>query len=222
MVASLDGKASANGKASEIGSRTDRTLMNLLRSRADAIMTGAGTLRAERLTLALPEDLAQARASRGLNPQPLAVFTTGTGDVPLKENLIEASPDNTLVLASPKTPEERIWALSSQAIVEVVPDEELQGARPNLPNALKALKERYAVHVLLVEGGPTLNHALIDLNLADELFLTLAPKLLGGEGSETPTILQGPPLPQRAEPKLVSVHLSENEIFLRYSLSRAP
>ncbi len=219
MVASLDGKASANGKASGIGSRTDRTLMNSLRSRADAVMIGAGTLRAERLNLSVSEDLAQTRASRGLNPQPLAIVTTGSGDVPLKENLIGAYPDNTLVLASPKTPEERIATLSSQALVEILPDgEPLGGCHPNLPNALISLKESYDVHVLLVEGGPTLNHALIDGNLADELFLTLAPKLLGGEGPENPTILHGPPVTQIAEPNLLSVHLVGDELFFRYTL----
>src|SRR5215212_8815849 len=47
MVCSLDGKASAeDGKSGFIGSPTDRYLMRALRARADAVMIGAGTLRA--------------------------------------------------------------------------------------------------------------------------------------------------------------------------------
>ncbi|MDX6379365.1 MAG: hypothetical protein QOI57_389, partial [Rubrobacteraceae bacterium] len=49
MITSVDGKAAVGGKAGSIGSPTDRTVMRTLRSHADAVMIGAGTLRAERL-----------------------------------------------------------------------------------------------------------------------------------------------------------------------------
>jgi 2,5-diamino-6-(ribosylamino)-4(3H)-pyrimidinone 5'-phosphate reductase len=191
-----------------------------LRARADAVMTGAGTLRAEKLSLAIPEDLARAREARGLKPQPLAVIVTATGDVPLQTNLLDSSPDNLLVLASPETPQERLAYLSSRASVEIVTQENsTPGIRPNLTGALEALKERYAVGVLLVEGGPALNHSIVSLGLADELFLTLAPKLLGGKRPGALTMLEGPLLsPNDIEPKLVSIHLCEEELFLRYAL----
>jgi len=83
------------------------------------------------------------------------------------------------------------------------------------------LKKRYGVNVLLVEGGPVLNHALISSGLADELFLTLAPKLLGGERPGTLTILEGPTLtPHKTEQNLISIHLSGEELFLRYMLNK--
>jgi riboflavin-specific deaminase-like protein len=224
MVSSLDGKATAEGKAGTIGSPADRTLMRILRARADAVMVGAGTIRAEKLTLAVPENLSRERKIRGLDPQPLAVIITATGDVPLRENLLSSSPDNLLILASPEASEERLAALSSVASVElVVPEEaETQGPRLDLTVALEILKKQYAVDVLLVEGGPALNHALFSAALADELFLTLAPRLLGGddEGPGPLTILEGPPiLPGKSlEPELVSVYLSGSDLFLRYAL----
>ena len=95
--------------------------------------------------------------------------------------------------------------------------------RLDLDKALETLKERYAVGVLLVEGGPSLNHALVRAGLADELFLTLAPKLLGGERPNALTILEpsteGSSMPVQ-ETKLLSVHLhlSGDELFLRYAL----
>ncbi len=220
MVASLDGKATVGGKAGPIGSTIDRVLMRALRAQADAVMVGAGTLRAERLTLAIPEDLAGSRASRGLDPQPLAVVATAAGDVPLRENLLGSSPENLIVLVPSKTPRHRFTALSSHARVEIVPEGAAPGAQLDLANALETLKGRHAVDVLLVEGGPALNHALVSLGLADELFLTLAPKLLGGERHDALTILEGPALPGRQGPKPepISVHLSEGELFLRYAL----
>jgi 2,5-diamino-6-(ribosylamino)-4(3H)-pyrimidinone 5'-phosphate reductase len=223
MVASLDGKATIDGKAGVIGSPTDRTLMRTLRARVDAVMVGAGTLRAEKLTLAVPENLSWEREIRGLNPQPLAVVAAATGDVPLRENLLSSSPDNLLVLASPEASEECLVALSSQASVEVVMPKgtaATKGPRLDLTVALETLKKRYAVDVLLVEGGPALNHALVSTALADELFLTLAPKLLGGKRPGALTILEGSPIPpgKSRKPEPISIHLSTDELFLRYAL----
>jgi 2,5-diamino-6-(ribosylamino)-4(3H)-pyrimidinone 5'-phosphate reductase len=233
MISSLDGKVAVGGKAGSLGGPVDRTVMRTLRAQADAVMVGAGTLRAEKLTLAVPEDRARARKARGLKPQPLAVVATTTGNVPLEENLLGPSPDNLLIFASAETPQEHLGTLSSYASVEVVPEEkttntpetagssrtERSASRLDLARALATLKKRHAVDVLLVEGGPALNHALVSSGLADELFLTLAPRLLGGEMPGALTILEGPSLtPHKTEPKLISIHISGEELFLRYTL----
>jgi riboflavin biosynthesis pyrimidine reductase len=91
-----------------------------------------------------------------------------------------------------------------------------------LDRALRALKAERGIDVLVVEGGPGLNHGLISRNLVDELFLTVAPELLGGTAAETLTFLRGPEIPARGRPalELVSIHLAGSELFLRYSLTR--
>lgn len=222
MVSSIDGKATSGGKASSIGSAMDHTIMRTLRSQADAVMIGSGTLRAEKLTLTVPENLARTRRAHGLNPQPLAVIPTTSGDLPLQENLLGYSPETLLILASSEIPKERLANLSSLARIEVVAPNETAMPTPgiDLIRALETLKERYAVDVLLVEGGPYLNHALVRMGLADELFLTLAPKILGGKRPEVATIIEGPPLlsHQETKPEVVTVHLSESELLLRYAL----
>jgi 2,5-diamino-6-(ribosylamino)-4(3H)-pyrimidinone 5'-phosphate reductase len=225
MVCSLDGKSAVDNRAGSIGSSIDRTLMRTLRAQADAVMIGAGTLRAEKLRLDVPEDLGRARVARGLEPQPLAVVATNSGNIPLKENLLDYSPDNLIILVSSESPKDSISALSRLATVEVVPSraerepaaEEGSVLDPGF--ALKTLRERYGVGLLLVEGGPVLNHALISSNLADELFLTLSPRLLGGERS--PTILEGPNLPPPVGQarNLTSIYLADDEVFLRYTLA---
>ena len=219
MVSSIDGKADVGGKAAPIGSSVDRTIMRTLRSHADAVMIGAGTLRAERLTLSVPETLEQARASRDLIPQPLAIVVTVTGEIPLSTNLLGFSPGNLLIFASPEAPEERLTALSELASVEIVP-KVAPSSQLDMKSALEILKKRYDIGVLLVEGGPRLNSDLVSSGLADELFLTLAPKLLGGARTETLTILESGDLfpPKSPSPELISVHLSNSELFLRYAL----
>ena len=85
------------GKTASIGSTTDRRTMRTLRSKADAVMVGAGTLRAEKLSL-------------GLDPtdgvvQPLAIIVTDTGEVPLEEHLIVDGGQEVLIMHSDAAPE---------------------------------------------------------------------------------------------------------------------
>jgi riboflavin-specific deaminase-like protein len=212
-VSSVDGRTAVGGKAAGIGSVTDRQTMRTLRSKADAVMIGAGTLRAEKLTLGLDET--------GV-PQPLAIIVTETGDVPLEEHLIVESGQEVLILLSDEAPERVVERLLTLALVMRVPADSTGAV--DLEKALLVLEAEHGVESLVVEGGPGLNHALISLNLVDELFLTVAPELLGGSADQTLTLLRGPTLPARDRPNLdlVSIHLSGDELFLRYSLARAP
>jgi riboflavin biosynthesis pyrimidine reductase len=73
------------------------------------------------------------------------------------------------------------------------------------------------VESLLVEGGPSLNHALICENLVDELFITLAPTLFGTSDEDAP-VLDGP-LDEPQDLHLLSAYLAGDELFLRYSLN---
>jgi 2,5-diamino-6-(ribosylamino)-4(3H)-pyrimidinone 5'-phosphate reductase len=168
------------------------------------VMIGANTLRAEKLSLGLDEP------SPG--PQPLAIIATSSGDVPLDSNLLPAEEQEVLLLV----PE----GLAARRHVgrRALPVPADRSGSIDLGEALRTLKDERGVDLLLVEGGPTLNHALISQYLADELFLTLVPKLLGGTTSgESPAILNGPVL-AATHAHLISTHLAGDEIFLRYCL----
>jgi riboflavin-specific deaminase-like protein len=205
MISSLDGKTTLYGKGSGIGSAVDRLLMRDLRSRADAVMIGANTLRAERLSLGLDEP---ARASH-----PLAVVVSGSGDVPAEQNLILGRGQDLLVMVPEGVTARASWGRGRTLVAPA-------GRRGTiwLEEALRILKNEYAVDLLLVEGGPSLNHSLISDGLVDELFITLSPKLLGGTARETRTLLDGPEFQETQTATLLSTHLCENELFLRYRL----
>ena len=205
MVSSIDGKVAVDGKSARLGSWTDRRTMRTLRSNADAVMIGAGTLRAERLSLGLDDsDL----------PQPLAVIVTETGDLPLESKLAGYGRQTVLVIA-PIQAAEQLRGRASVLAVQTSPSGAI-----DLREALRTLKAIYGVNCLLVEGGPSLNHSLISQDLADELFLTISPKLLGGLQGEALTMLEGNLLSAETlpAPDLLSVHLAGSELFLRYSL----
>jgi 2,5-diamino-6-(ribosylamino)-4(3H)-pyrimidinone 5'-phosphate reductase len=211
-VSSVDGRIAIEGKAAGIGSTTDRRTMRTLRSRADAVMIGAGTLRAEKLSLGLdPTD--------GV-PQPLAIIVTDTGDVPLEEHLIVKEGQEVLILLSDAAPKRVVERLRTLAPVLRAPADSTGAV--DLAKALLALEAERGVESLVVEGGPGLNHALISRHLVDELFLTMAPELLGGTAAQTLTLLRGSTLPARPTLELLSIHVADGELFLRYSLSRTP
>lgn len=213
MVSSLDGKVAEGGKSGGIGGETDRETMRVLRSKADAVIVGAGALRAEKMSLT-----SEGRRS----PEPLAVIVSGSGTLPLEENLLGAERDRTIIVAPESISRERRNTLSRHAHVLVSPTG--ASGRPDLSKTIRLLKHSFRVHTLLVEGGPSLNHSLISNELADEFFLTLSPKLIGGDPGDTLTPIQGPHFPHPSpQAELLSVHLAgssrETELFLRYSLN---
>ena len=205
MVSSVDGRSSVGGKAAGIGSRADRGAMRALRAHVDAVMVGAGTLRAEKLNLGLDDPDVR---------QPIPVIVGGAGNLPTRERL--SGGHRAVILAVPQgalDTSEAGWDLPT--VIEVP---STGHGRVDLGWLLRHLKSEHAVDRLLVEGGPALNRTLIDGGLVNELFLTLAPKLLLGK--EAAIVSDGASLTQGRPHglELRSVHSSGSELFLRYRL----
>ena len=208
MVGSVDGRTSVGGKAAGIGSGIDRTVMRNLRAGSDAVMVGANTLRAEKMSLSLDEVAGGA--------QPLAVIVTTGGDAPLRNLILPDDQDLLLVVCEDAAVDHPGGVPPGTGVLRVPAGAD---GRPDLSAALRALKRDHDVRRLLVEGGPTLNRALVCDGLADELFLTVAPKLLGGPDAHN-TILAGA-LQKPQNLGLLSVHLAGDELFLHYCATRA-
>jgi riboflavin-specific deaminase-like protein len=212
MVQSTDGKTAIEGKASRLGTDIDRSVMRDLRSRADAVMVGGGTVRAERLSLSLdPED---ARTV------PRAVILTNSGELPLEGNLVWDHRQEVLVLLSERADKDVERHLGRLAEIRRVPA--TQSGAIDVANALEIMKSSYGIDILLCEGGPALNHALISSDLADELFVTMAPLLVGTKSSDQPAVLlkDQPGVPRALH--LISSQVAGEELFLRYSIEMHP
>jgi|SRR5580704_776713 riboflavin biosynthesis pyrimidine reductase len=217
MACTADGRATVGGRSGPIGNRADRELFHALRAGVDAVLVGAGTVRAERYgRLVRDEAHRRLRVARGLTAEPLACLVTASFDL---------APDIPL-LADPAA---RIAVLTPSATGELrgtaTPVEYVRTARDgalDLPAALGELRARLGVRTLLCEGGPRLNGQLFAAGLVDELFLSLAPKLGGGGlAGESPRILSGPEFDPPLELELLGVLESQSQLLLRYRVGGA-
>ena len=201
MVATVDGRAAVNGSAVGIGSAADRRLMFELRAEADAVLHGAGTVRADPLSARVPRDLVQQRIARGLSPQPLGAIVTRSGNLPVPHPYYESA---TI-----------IYVTSNNPVGVDLPTVEI--CRVNTVEDVVADLGRRGVRRILCEGGPTLNAALFEARLIDDIHLTLAPKLAAGLNPLT--LIKGPQFDPLLRLELRSLVEREGELFLRYGIN---
>jgi riboflavin-specific deaminase-like protein len=211
FVLTLDGKATIAGRSGPIGGDTDTALLVGLRTRADAVMIGAGTMRAERYGRVIGDPAKRERRERqGLPHDPLMVIVSGRLDLPWDAPLFTEGWGRVLICTSSEA-DPPPTATSVRVLRH--PD------GVDLRALLAHLRTERGVRGLLCEGGPHLHADLLDAGLVDELFVTHAPKLAGGNG---PGLCEG--LAERThELELVSLlHDSESgELFARYRTGRS-
>jgi riboflavin biosynthesis pyrimidine reductase len=200
MIATVDGRAAVNGSAVGIGSAADHRLMLELRAEADVVLHGAGTVRADPLSARVPRDLVQRRVAVGLPPQPVGAIVTRSGKLPVPHPYYDSM---TLIYVTSDNP-----VSVSLPTVEVCRVHSVDEVLSNLA--------RRGVRRVLCEGGPTLNSALFGARLIDAVYLTIAPKLAGGQNPLT--LINGPAFEPMLRLELHSLVEQEGELFLRYDV----
>ena len=207
MVSALDGKATIEWRTKGLSTDLDRELFHRLRTQMDAVMVGAGTVRAERYGRMIKSDeLRAARSDAALEPDPLAVIVTARLDLPADLPLLN-EPEQRVVIATGS--DATLPDLGEQVTYERTGDD--------LPLLLSRLREQHGVRSVLCEGGPTLNSYLLAAGLVDELWLTLNPKLAGGAAALT--IVAGRQLVEPAELTLVSLAEGDGDLFGRWRVA---
>jgi riboflavin biosynthesis pyrimidine reductase len=190
MIASLDGRITVDGRAGPLANRADYELFHALRGVGDAVLVGAGTVRAE-----------------SYGPMaPIGAVVSRSLDLPPSLGLLRAPGNRVIVITD-----------SEGELEPCAAHVEYLRVRPlDLREALRRLRAEHDVRAVVCEGGPHLNAALIPAGLADELHLVTAPLLVGG--AEPLTILTGPRLTPPAHGRLVWLNESEDYLFARYAL----
>jgi riboflavin biosynthesis pyrimidine reductase len=194
MIASVDGGTAWKGVSGSLGGPGDKAVFAVLRSLADVVLVGAGTVRAEHY---------------GPSTLPIAVVTC-SANLDWQSPFFSEAKARPIVVTVRDAPKENLEHAGEVADVVFA-----GSGSVDLQKAVTELGGRGFGHVI-AEGGPTLNSQLARAHVLDELCLTVSPKLLSGDATR---ILAGPELPEPAELQLRSVLEDESYLFLRYRIS---
>jgi riboflavin biosynthesis pyrimidine reductase len=213
MVASADGAATWEGRSGGLGNEADRRLFLLLRGLADAVVVGAGTVRAEGYGPARP-DPAWEGLREGRPATPALAIVSRSLDLDFEAPVFtEAGPGAaTLVLTTETADPDRLAAAREHAEV-------ITAGRDGVDwRAAFARLAELGHRRLLCEGGPLVLAQVAAAGMLDELCLTVSPVLASGSA---PRVLNGPSLPLAAPLRLAHV-LEDDEgfLFLRYERRR--
>lgn len=212
FVASLDGAVTVDGRSEELGSPGDRRIFTVLRALADVVLVGHGTAAAEGYRPVTPESpVGRLRAAIGRQPTaPIAVVSRRASLDPAAR-LVGGAVSPTLLVTCQAADRDRRDALADAGVtVLVCGDDDV-----DLPLALDRLAALGHEQVLC-EGGPGLLHAALSAGVVDELDLSLAPALVGGE-----TRLLGQALPDVVRLELRQLLEEDGMLFGRYGVSAA-
>jgi riboflavin biosynthesis pyrimidine reductase len=225
FVASVDGVVTLGSKPSA-GSilsakyPADRFLMGLLRACADAVLIGAGTLRATPGHLWTPAhvypelatEFISLRSALGRATEPQLVVITSGGELDpshpaLVKGALVITTDNGARALGEKLPAAcEVIGMGKGGIVDV-------------REGLAALRAR-GLEVILTEGGPHLMGQLIDGGLLEEVFLTISPVVAGRGPEQRLGMVEGVELLPKVGVwgSLMSARRHADYLFLRYRM----
>jgi diaminohydroxyphosphoribosylaminopyrimidine deaminase/5-amino-6-(5-phosphoribosylamino)uracil reductase len=169
----LDGQiAQRAGSVTWITSEESRKAVQLLRHKADALLTGIGTVLADdpRMT---------DRTSKSRRRKLLRVIVDSRLRLPLRSEIVKSAQNDVAVFTIQSTDSAKARALR-RAGVEVIRVAPRRG-RVDLHAVIRQLGKREILNVLL-EAGAELNGAALQAGIVDKMILFYAPKIMGTGG----------------------------------------
>ncbi|MFD5540407.1 dihydrofolate reductase family protein [Streptomyces sp. NPDC127079] len=204
---SLDGYLDDTGpERLLLSSPADFDRVDEVRAGSDAILVGAGTIRADNPRLLVYSEARRAaRIAAGRPEYPLKVTVTATGDLDPDAKFWHTGGDK--LVCTTDSGAERAAALGIAA--DIVP----LGPELDWPALLTHLHDVRGVDRLMVEGGGTVHTQLLQQGLADELQLVLAPVFVGEPKAPR---LFGPGGYQAGRLRLLETRRIEDVVLMRY------
>lgn len=223
LAMSADGKiAAADGSAARFGSERDKAHLEQQVAEADAVLFGAGTLRAYGTTLSVRNpDLIQQRQQQGKPAQPVQIVCSPSGKLdpdwrffrqPVPRWLLTTAAGRDALRDGER--DRRLLDLFDRIITYGVTDQQIDWSQVLTQFEQANLKR------LAVLGGGQLVASLLKADCVDEIRLTVCPLVLGGQTAPSP--VQGEGWPEAVAPRLqlISAQVIDQEVFLHYRLQR--
>ena len=163
MVMSIDGSTVVEGRSTLLSNPADRDVIIALRSAADTIVVGAGTIR---------EQMYESPSKKGLR----VGVVTRTGKMDLNTNLFKSGSGFLIMPEDTKAPE-------TEFKLDII---RAGKGSVDLPAAMSQLPGSF----IQLEGGALLNASMFAANLVDEINLTISPMVTG---ADSPRLANGAP-----------------------------
>jgi len=207
VAMTLDGKiATRDRDDATFSSPADRRLLNETAARADAVVTGAATVRALDPTLRVtPRSLLRGR------PEPLRAILSRSGLLGPDLRIFGPGPKTVVFTSEYASPAAR---RALEAVTDVRVSKGIDVTAKDVVEGLAAGGARK----ILVEGGGEVLWTFISQDLLDELLVTVCPVIAGGRSAPTPVDGEGFEASALRRAKLVSCRRRAGELFLRYRL----
>lgn len=175
----LDGKIATRTDDSRwISNEASRADVHESRHRMAAIMVGSGTVSADDPMLTARRDIP--------SNQPLRVVVDSSLSISSDCQLVRSARDFALLVATTQPEDSEKARLLRERGVDIISVSPVRASgKVNLKALITLLGER-GVDSILVEGGGTLNEALLAADLVNEIIVYLAPKVIGGADAKSP------------------------------------
>ena len=207
---SADGKiADSDRTPARFSSPQDLAHLETEIAKVDAVLFGAGTLRAYGSCLPVRQPTLIARRQAHQQPdQPIQIVCSRSGQIDANLRFFQQSVPRWLLTTEQAA---EPWQLRDgfERILYLPPDP------PDWAMVMLQLSE-LGIERLALLGGGALVAGFVQQDLVDELYLTICPILIGGQAAPTP--VDGCGLSASLAPRLqlLGVRTIENEVFLHY------
>ncbi|AYC40222.1 dihydrofolate reductase family protein [Streptomyces griseorubiginosus] len=189
-----------------LSSPADFDRVDEVRASVDAILIGAGTIRADNPRLLVNSEARRAaRVAAGEPPYPLKVTVSGSGELDPAANFWHTGGEKVVYTTDKGADRARELGLAAEVVA--------LGPALDWRRLLEHLHAVHGVERLMVEGGGRIHTQLLQQGLADEVQLVLAPLFVGDP--EAPRLF-GPGGYQGGRLRLVETRRIEDVVLMRY------
>lgn len=217
VAVSADGKLSTRERRQvKISGTDDFDRVDTIKSGADGIMVGIGTVLADDPSLTVKsQGRIGDRLSLGRSEHPIRIVVDSRGRTPPDAKILHKGPGRRIIAVSRDASDERISLLKPFAEIITTGDREVD---------LRALLEKLGeqgIGRLMVEGGGTLIAALFRAGLVDQLSMFIGNMIIGGD--KAPTLADGPGWIQEdefARLDLISVQPMDNGVLINWRVRK--
>jgi 2,5-diamino-6-(ribosylamino)-4(3H)-pyrimidinone 5'-phosphate reductase len=218
VAMTADGKlAPANRHFTPFTSKRDQDLMLELRAEFDAVMSGARTVDSGEVTLGTGgENYKKKRRKLGRKEEHVRIIVSGSGTLDPKAHIFTSKrPASPIIILTTDRAGKRLPALQKAADAVHIS----HGKDLDFHEALAWLRKEWGVKRLLCEGGGAINGGLFLAGVVNEIYLTIAPTILGGRNA--PTMADGAGFPKLADAlplKLKRLHRVGDELYTVFAV----